>query len=335
LGRLFMKTHRHLFDKIMAFPNLLLAAKLAQRGKRFRYEVARFNFGLERDLLKLQEELVSGKWTPGAYHSFTVYEPKERPIVAAPYRDRVVHHALCNVIEPIFEAGFMEDSYACREGKGTHAALDRAQDFLRLSRFVLQCDVRKFFFSVNHETLRSVISKKIGCARTLELIHKIIASGGSVGLPIGNLTSQLFANVYLNELDRFVKQKLKARRYLRYMDDFAVFGDSKSELAAIKKEIAGFLEDRLQLELKEKKSVVLHAKNGMSFLGFRMFPCYRRLTGANVAKFVKHFKALRAGWLAKTVSFKEMRDSVRAWIAHAEHGNTWSLRTKLLWERPF
>ncbi|MEK7721986.1 MAG: four helix bundle protein [Elusimicrobiota bacterium] len=104
----FMKTHRHLFDRIIAFPNLLLASKLAQRGKRFRYEVARFNFGLEREMLKLQEELISGKWTPGAYHNFTVYEPKERPIVAAPYRDRVVHHALCNVIEPIFEAGFME-----------------------------------------------------------------------------------------------------------------------------------------------------------------------------------------------------------------------------------
>ena len=330
-----MKTHRHLFDRVIAFPNLLLASKLAQRGKRFRYEVARFNFGLERDLLKLQEELVSGEWTPGAYHSFTVFEPKERPIVAAPYRDRVVHHALCNVIEPIFEAGFMEDSYACREGKGTHAALDRAQNFLRLSRFVLQCDVRKFFFSINQETLYSIISRKIGCVRTLKLIHKIITSGGAMGLPIGNLTSQLFANVYLNELDRFVKQKLGRRRYLRYMDDFAVFGDSKSELAAIKKEIAGFLSGRLQLELKEKKSVVLRAENGMSFLGFRLFPCYRRLTGANVAKFVKNFKALRAGWLAKTVSFQKMKDSVRAWVAHAEHGNTWNLRTKLLWEQKF
>ena len=109
----------------------------------------------------------------------------------------------------------------------------------------------------------------------------------------------------------------------------------RNVVAAIKKEIAGFLEDRLQLKLKEKKSVVLRAENGMSFLGFRMFPCYRRLTGANVAKFVKHFKALRAGWLAKTVSFQEMKDSVRAWIAHAEHGNTWNLRTKLLWEQKF
>jgi len=325
-----MKTYRRLFDSVTAFPNLLLASKLAQRGKRFRYETACFNFGLEKDLVKLQEELISGAWTPGAYHSFTVFEPKERPIVAAPYRDRVVHHALHNIIEPVFDAGFMGDSYACRDGKGTHAALDRAQDFLRLSRFVLQCDVRKFFFSINHETLRSIISRKIGCARTLAVIYKIIASGGSVGLPIGNLTSQLFANAYLNELDRFVKQGLGRRRYLRYMDDFLIFGDCKSELADIKIKIAGFLEDRLQLKLKETKSVIHHAVNGVSFLGFRLFPCHRRLTGANVAKFVKHFKALRADRRGGTVGFQEMNASVRAWVAHAEHGNTWNLRAKIL-----
>ncbi|MDO8803792.1 MAG: reverse transcriptase/maturase family protein [Elusimicrobiota bacterium] len=322
-----MKTYRRLFDGITAFPNLLLAARLAQRGKRFRGEVARFNFGLERNLLKLREELISGEWTPGEYHRFTVFEPKERPIVAAPYRDRVVHHALCNVIEPLFERGFMEESYACREGKGTHAALDRAQHFLRLHKFVLRCDVRKFFFSINHETLYSLVSKKIACGRTLALIRKIIGLSGA-GVPIGNLTSQLFANIYLNELDRFVKQGLGRRGYLRYMDDFLVFGDCKRELAGIKDSIAGFLRDKLQLELKANKSFVLPAWSGLGFLGFRLFPCYRRLDGANVAKFVRRYKEMRADW--REVGLRAIKDSLRAWVAHTEHANTWNLRTELL-----
>lgn len=326
-----MKTHRRLFGAVTAFPNLLRASRQAQLGKRLRREVAEFNFGLEKNLLRLQEELLAGTWTPGEYYRFTIYEPKERDIVAAPYRDRVVHHALCNVIEPLFERSFIEDSYACREGKGTHAALDRAQHFLRLHKFVLRCDVRKFFFSINHETLYSLVSKKLACGRTLALIRKIIGSGGA-GVPIGNLTSQLFANIYLNELDRFVKQGLRRRGYLRYMDDFLVFGDCKRELAGIKDSIAAFLQDRLQLDLKANKSFVVPAHSGLGFLGFRLFPCYRRLDGANVAKFVKRFRALRAGWHGGMVGFPEIKASLRAWVAHAEHGNTWNLRTELLAE---
>ena len=248
-----MKTYRRLFDKVTDFSNLLFSARQAQCGKRFKPEVVHFNFGLEGNLLRLQSELETGQWRPGEYSRFTVFEPKERQIVAAPYRDRVVHHALCNVIEPLFDGGFIEDSYACRERKGTHAALDRAQAGVRECKFALKCDIKKFFFSINHEKLTKIIEGKIACGRTLDLIRKIIASDSVIGVPIGNLTSQLFANIYLNELDRFIKQDLLIRHYVRYMDDFIIFGNSKSDLARVKIALVAFLHERLSLGMNERK----------------------------------------------------------------------------------
>jgi len=344
-----MKLYAGLFDRIASFPNLLAASRRAQMGKRFQRSVAEFNFNLEADLLRLRDELLSGTWRPGEYRRFTVFEPKCREIVAAPYRDRVVHHALCGAVEPLFDRGFIEDSYACRQRKGTHAALDRAHQFLRRSRFVLKCDVRKFFASVDHATLDGLLSRKIACARTLALMRRIIAFGArqrAVGLPIGNLTSQLFANVYLNELDHFVKQGLRARlldgtcaatakgvnvkcqdltpfRYVRYMDDFLVFGESKDELAWAKAQIARFLQDKLKLRLNEKKSFVSPVRVGVSFLGMRLFVCHRRLNGANVTRFARKLAALKA-------ASRELLASAQAWTAHAAHANTWHLRTRLL-----
>jgi retron-type reverse transcriptase len=207
-----VKTYRNLFDQIVSFENLLRAAHKAQRGKRFKENTALFNLNLEKELLCIQKSLLDRTYKHGPYHDFFVFDPKRRLISAAPYRDRVVHHALCNVIEPLFERSFIHDSYACRKGKGSHAAVRRYTEFARKNRYVLKCDIQKYFQSVDHAILLDMIAEKIRCPGTLWLIGSIIASrcDSSVvfyfkgddlftpyqrtrAIPIGNLTSQFFA----------------------------------------------------------------------------------------------------------------------------------------------
>jgi RNA-directed DNA polymerase len=235
-----MKRYGNLWPDIIDFENLLQASHQAQRGKRYRPNVLAFNYNLEEELLQLQHELKDKTYQPGKYRTFSIYDPKPRMISAAPYRDRVVHHALCNVIVPILERTFIADTYANRTGYGTHRALKRFVHFARTSQYVLQCDIRKYFPSIDLEILKTILRRKIKCPDTLWLIDAIIdgsnPQGGDVeyflgddlltplqrrkGLPIGNLTSQFFANLYLNGFDHFIKEQLKARKYLRYVDDF-------------------------------------------------------------------------------------------------------------------
>ncbi len=242
-----MKRYRNLWPQIIAFENLLLASKKAQKSKRFHPNVLKFNYNLESELFTLQEELIQKTYQPGKYRTFRIFEPKPRLISAAPYRDRVVHHALCNIIIPLLDKSFIDDSYANRQGFGTHRALKRLIDFARSSHYVLQCDIKKYFPCIDHLILKSLIRKKIKCVDTLWLIEKIIDCSNEQetvldyfaednlltplerkkGLPIGNLTSQFFANIYLNGLDHYLKENVKARKYLRYVDDFALFSNDK------------------------------------------------------------------------------------------------------------
>jgi retron-type reverse transcriptase len=247
-----MKSHSNLYESICAFENLLQGASKAQRGKRFKASTARFNFFLERELLTLQNELLTQRYRPGAYTTFTIREPKTRLISAAPYRDRVVHHALCNVIEPLFERTFIYDSYACRQAKGTHAAVERFSRFCRQYRDIFKADLAQYFPSIDHDILFAILSRTIRDRRTRWLIRQIIDASNPQppvlhyfpgddlfmpitrrkGLPIGNLASQLFANIYLNGFDHFVKETLRCRAYIRYCDDFVVFSDDKQALRA-------------------------------------------------------------------------------------------------------
>lgn len=338
------KTYKNLFEELTSFKNLLLAAGKSQKGKRMKPNTAKFNFFLEKELLRLQQELLSQTYRPGTYRNFFVYEPKPRLISAAPYRDRVVHHAFCNVIEPLFDKTFIFDSYACRIDKGTHIALDRAQRFLRANKYVLQCDIRKYFPSINHDILLSIIARKIKDEKVLWLAKLIIDSSPNLnqptsqrvnestshGIPIGNLTSQFFANLYLNELDYFVKFGLREKYYIRYMDDFLLFGNGKVHLNEKRAEIAQFLEDRLKLNLHSKKSNIFPARVGVEFLGFRIFRDYRRLKRENVKRFLKRMKNLQRLFSQGAVSVNEISNSLRCWVAHASYGNTYKLREKLL-----
>ncbi len=216
-----MKRYGKLWEQITDFDNLFLAVHQAAKGKRYRQYVLEFYFDLEKELIRLHDELTSGLYLPGEYRTFYVYEPKKRMISAAPLRDRIVHHALCNVIQPIFERTFIHDSYANRVGFGSHRALRRFTEFARSAKYVLQCDIQKYFASIDHEILKAKIRRKIKCPETLSLIDKIIDNSNEQeprnnwfdgddlftpferrrGLPIGNLTSQFFANVYLDEID--------------------------------------------------------------------------------------------------------------------------------------
>jgi retron-type reverse transcriptase len=327
-----VKTYKNLFEKIINFENLLLAAKQAQRGKRMKIDVAGFNFGLEGELLKLQDELRTQSYRPGNYRHFYINDPKRRLISAAPYRDRIVHHAYCNIVEPIFDKAFIYHSYACRLNKGTHKALDRCQSFLRANQYVLQCDISKYFSSVNHQVLLSLIVKKIKDKKVISLTELIIGSGaaGTKGIPIGNLTSQFFANLYLNELDYFIKFDLKERYYLRYMDDFLIFSNDKKDLHGIKEKLRLFLGESLRLDLHLKKTIIFPVKLGVDFCGFRIFKDYRRLRRTNVLLFNKRMKKLRGLFRQGRIEVKDISHSIRCWIAHASYGNTYNLRKKLL-----
>ena len=302
-----MKTYKNLYPKICDFSNLLLAARQAQKGKRFQDIVARFNINLESELILLKKELNSKSYTPGAYHSFYIYEPRTRMISAAPYRDRVVHHSLCNIITPILEKSMIYDSYANRKGKGTHDAVKRYQYYAQKYPYGLKCDIKKFFPSIDHEILKLILRKKIACKDTLWLIDGIIDNsnpqentlqyyeGDSLltpierkkGLPIGNLTSQWFGNFYLNEMDHFIKERLKCKAYVRYVDDFILLADSKEILAEWRHLITDYLK-KVRMILHPQKTIIFRSIDGVPFLGHRIFPHYRKLNSDNVKRFLYH-----------------------------------------------
>jgi hypothetical protein len=314
--------------------------------------VAAFEQIQEEELLAIQYELQSQTYIPGPYESFYVHEPKKRLISAAPFRDRVVHHALCQVIEPIWEARFIHDSYANRCGKGTHKALDRAQHFARQYRFFLQCDVRQFFPSIDHALLRSEISRLITDPGVLWLCDQILNSGVGVlseqyemvyfagddlfaslrprGLPIGNLTSQFWANTFLNSLDQFVKRDLGCAAYLRFVDDFLLFSDSKAQLwdwrGAVIEKLAS-----LRLTLHEEQSQIFPTNTGIPFLGFRIYPDHRLVKRRKVAQYRRKL----AGLLQQAVhdpsaNLPTLHASIQGWVNHVRYGDTWGLRRSML-----
>lgn len=314
-------------------------------GKRFRDNVLAFNYNLEPELFKLQSELIDKTYTPGAYRSFRIYDPKPRLISAAPYRDRVVHHALCNIIVPLIEKSFIHDSYANRIGYGSHRALERFIEFARSSRYVLQCDIRKYFPSIDHEILKQIIRRKIKCQDTLWLIELIIDSSNPQetvieyfpgddlltpilrrhGLPIGNLTSQFFANLYLNDFDHFIKEKLQVKKYLRYVDDFLLCGDDWDFLTEARKKIEEYLAS-LRLIIHPIKSQLFETRQGANFVGFRVLPDRVRVRNDNLRRARRRLKQLKAGYADGEVPLTHLIQRLQSWEAHLKHGDTYQLR---------
>jgi retron-type reverse transcriptase len=317
-----LKSFNNLYEQIYNFDNLHLAYLKARKNKRYKKEVLEFSSNLEERLIGLQNELIWQTYKPGRYREFYVHDPKTRLILSLPFRDRVIHQALYNVVEPIFESTFISDSFACRKNKGTLAGVKRNEKFLlkELNKnkevFCLKMDIRKYFYNIDHEVLKNLIRKKIRCKRTLGLIDVIIDSTENPGIPVGNLTSQLFANIYLNEVDHFIKEKLRAKYFVRYMDDMIILHNDKYQLWKWLSEIRGFLKT-LRLELNEKTSV-FNSRKGIDFLGYRQFSNYRilrkRIIKKNYRKFNKFIKS--------EASIVQINNSLQSLFGQCKHCNS-------------
>ncbi len=287
-----MKRAGRLLERIAQPSNLLDAYLKARRGKQARADVRRFTNHLDAELESLRSDLQLGHCRFDQYTSFRIQDPKERLIHAAPFRDRVLHHAIMNVCEPFFERVQVFDSYACRRGKGTQAAVFRAAEFAGRRPAYLKLDVRKYFHSISHEVLKSQLARLFKDPRLLALLEAVIAGsplGPGYGLPIGNLTSQYFANHYLACLDHFIKERLRAPGFVRYMDDFVLWGESTSQLLRWEREVRGFCAERLGLELKSP--CMNRSAAGLPFLGFLVLPNQLRLTSRSCRRMRKKLKA--------------------------------------------
>ncbi len=332
-----MKRIRNLFDKIISTENFIDAVYKASKNKRHRPYVIQFNKHLMDNIAEIGRELESGKYMPGSYREFYIYDKKLRKISAAPFRDRVVHHALCNVIMPHFEKSFIDTSFANRSGKGTHRAVRLCQLYLSKNRYYVKLDIQKYFPSIDHEVLKNIVQRKIKCRKTLGLVDIIIDNSNlqdspsfyftddglfapyqrRKGLPIGNLTSQYFANIYLTPLDHFIKEQLRIKNYIRYVDDFVIFGDDKDFLRLCVKRITVFLE-QYRLKIHDKKADIRKTCDGITFLGYRVFPGYIRITAENFVKARRRLKRnlflLNNGFM----SFKSFNSSYQAWQGHVK-----------------
>jgi retron-type reverse transcriptase len=343
-----MKRHGNLWQEIINFDNLLLAARKAQKGKRFRDNVLAFNYNLELELEHIQTSLKSKTYLPGTYKTFTIVEPKPRLISAAPYRDRVIHHALCNIITPIFERTLIADTYANRLGFGTHRALKRFTEFARSSQYIFQGDIKKYFPSIDHAILKTIVRRKIKCADTLWLIDTIIDNSNEQeniidffpgddlltpinrrrGLPIGNLTSQFFANIYLNSFDHFIKENLKVKKYVRYVDDFALFADDANFLADARLATEAYLAS-IRLKIHPIKSQLFHTKQGANFVGFRILPDRIRVRKENLRRGRRRLKQMQIDYAHGIINRQQVSQKLQSWVAHLNHGNTQRLRRKI------
>lgn len=340
------------FRAFADWDNLVRSYQLAARGKRGSDAVAGFEYGLGERILSLRQALVSGTWAPGAYVHFTIHEPKRRWISAAPFADRVVHHALCRVTEPAFESRFIADSFANRVGKGTHRAVDCLQALCRRYAFVLRMDIRRYFPSIDHAILLDTLFRRATDERLREVIRRIVASGADIhtadadhalfpgddllalarprGLPIGNLTSQFWSNCYLDRLDQFVKRRLGCAGYLRYVDDFALCSDSKAQLAHWREEIIAFLGRELRLRIHDRSAQATPSKAGIPWLGFVVYPDHRRVKARKVVAATRRLTERYDAWCRDAISFAEFDAAVGGWINHVRYADTWGLRTHVL-----
>lgn len=324
-----MKRHGNLWDAITHPDNLHEAYRRARKGKGWRKSVAQFEKNLNANLLNLQRMLCTGAYRTSSYSSKTIYEPKERVIYKLPFApDRIVQHALLQVVAPIWDKLMIEDSYACRKGRGMHQASRRTMECVRRYQFCLKADISKFYPSIDHDVLMGIIAKKIKCAPTLTLIEDIVRSfPGDKNAPIGNYTSQWFGNLYMNELDQAVKHEHKIKDYIRYCDDFVLFGNDKAKLHALLVWIRDFLAERLRL--KFSRWSIFPVAQGVDFVGYRHFRhvvLLRKSTAKRVQKRIARMpRLLELG----RVTLEQCRSSIASTEGWLKWANTYNLRLAL------
>ncbi|MFM9948159.1 MAG: reverse transcriptase domain-containing protein [Saprospiraceae bacterium] len=325
-----MKRYDHLVEEVAEPENLRMAFWKARKGKSHGSEVEQYRSELDANLNKLRKQLLSGAIEVGDYRYFKVFEPKERQICASAFREQVLHHALMNVCHEHFERVQIFDSYACRKGKGTYAAIERAKTFTRQYNWFLKLDVRKFFETVHHQILK----KQLGCMfrdqALLGIFGKIIDSYEAHperGLPIGNLTSQYFANHYLAGLDHFIKEQLKIKAYVRYMDDMVLWHDDKEALKQALSDIRDYIRHELRCELKPE--VLNRSALGLPFLGYRIFPHNVRLTQQSKQRFIRKIRIAEDHLESEHWDQATYQRHVLPLLAFVQHADTKGFRQKI------
>lgn len=330
----------HKFEDIISLENLLLAWQEFVKGKRNKKDVQEFQWQLMDNLIALHNDLATGNYCHGGYEAFNISDPKPRNIHKASVRDRLVHHAIYRILYPFFDRTFIADSYSCRLEKGTHKALARFKKFSRIvSRnntrncWILKGDIRKFFANIDHDILKGILADYITDQRILGLLDEVIDSfnniegnldsrlrgndGGGRGLPLGNLTSQLLVNIYMNRFDQFVKHRLKVKYYIRYADDFVIFSDDKNRLADQIKLIDNFLAQELRLTLHPDKLFIKALNSGVDFLGWVNFYDHRVLRTVTKRRMIKRVVA------------NSKTETINSYLGLLSHGNGYKLQRKI------
>jgi len=331
-----LKCYGYLYSKVCNLENIYEGYLKARKNKRYNYEVLEFTQNLEENLVNIQNELIHKTYKPRPTKQFYIYEPKKRLITAPDFYDRVVHHALCNIIEPIFDSSFIYHNYACRKAKGTHKAVDTFQKHMRKTQkkwnkvYCLKIDIKKYFPSINHDILFNIIKCKIKDPGILWLIKTIIDSNpGDTGIGIGALTSQLFANIYLNQLDHFAKEVLQIKYYIKYMDDIVILDEDKSRLHYILNEIKYFLKNNLKLEVNNKTQI-MPIDRGITYLGYRVWTTHRLLKGQSKKRIKKKLHLYQKLYREGRIDLDKIKASIMSWLGHLKYCNSYNLRKQML-----
>ena len=324
----FLVRYDNLFEKVVDFDNIYDGYLEARKGRRYKNEIMYIGARVESIISQMIFELNVGTWRPQQYYEFECRTEVKRRIINAPtFRDRIFHHALVRVVKPLFEKKFIFDSYACRDGKGTHAAVQRLQNFMRRASYtgervyILQCDISKYYPSIDHDVLKQIIRRTIKDRRLLEVWDRLIDGFNGdteIGLPIGALTSQLSANIYLNELDHFVKEYIQAKYYLRYMDDFIVVSTDKEYLKKVLADVQWFVECTLKLKLNPKTRI-FPASHGVDFAGYRTFTTHILPRKRNIKAAKLRFKDLSHEFKYGRVDFEGVRARVASFLGYVKH----------------
>ncbi|MBI2109722.1 hypothetical protein HYT58_00945 [Candidatus Woesearchaeota archaeon] len=346
-----MKTYKNLYKTLCSIENLESAFKKAKKRKSKKPYVLGFEKNLKQNLNKLKQELVSQKYYPRSLERFTIKDPKSRVIHASHFRDRIVHHALINIMGPIFEKMFIYDSHANQINKGTHKAVFRFDKFKRkaskngqlvknsynansITGYALKADIKHYFDTVDHEILINILRKKIKDEDIIRLTQQILnnfkTETQGKGMPLGNMTSQFFANVYLNELDYFVKHKLKAKYYIRYVDDFIILHPNKNLLELWKQEISNLLKDKLKLELHRDKTKITPLRNGILLLGYNIFFHHKLLRKSNLKKFELNLMRKIEMYKNGSITKEDISSSIEGWFGYIRWANTHKLKRIIL-----
>jgi RNA-directed DNA polymerase len=340
-----MRSYHNLYPGIIQPESLFRAWGAFRKGKSRRADVQEFEQDLEQHIFALHRDLRSQTYRHGVYQAFTVCDPKQRRIHKATVRDRIVHHTVFAALNPVFEPTFFAHSYSCRKGKGTHRAMKTLHRWLRqVSKnghqpcFTLQCDIHKFFDSIAHSVLLDIIGKRLQDTDALWLMGEIVGSftserlspAGSAGLPLGNLTSQLFANIYLNELDRFLKQELRVSHYVRYTDDFAIVSRNPRELEQLIDPIRTFLGRSLLLDLHPRKITIRPFRQGIDFLGYVLLPYHRVLRTKTRHRMYRRLHEKIVLYSTGELNEEGVEQSLQSYLGILSHANSHDLRTDLL-----